>query len=1699
MLNSWILKTAFVAMLGAFAAFANAQTWDETTQGGGDAAQTVAGTQTVSGAGPLTTITGGLSVAADVDLYLIRISNSTTFAVDTTGSAQGDTKLYLFHPTGMGIAMNEDTASSNFLASFPAGNALYNTLPAGNYILGVTGWSKVANSAGGFIFNPESTTTAALTGVQSPTGAGGGQPLTNWTIAQTGGPGNYVVNLTGCEFVPPLTERFDSVAAPALPAGWTAGGAGFNQDAVTQAFGASSQPNCVFLSDPEVSADRHLTSPTVRIPAGSNTLSFRHRFNLENTFDGGVLEISINAGAFQDIIEAGGSFALNGYNSVISTNSISSFSRRVCWSGALGVGYFRSIVNLPAAASGQNCQFRWRVAIDETVNNPGWSIDDVFVNPPEITDVNPRSGPAAGGTSITLTGTNLAGVSSVTVNGIPCTGVTVVNDTTITCVTPPGILGSQSPVVVTSPAGDNTPSQTTFWADAQTFTYVDATSPTVTNVAPPTGPTTAGTAITITGTNFVTGATVTVNGFAATTVNVVNATTITCFTPAGTKLTPVSVVVTQGIRRSAQNALFTYVPTAPAVTSVATSPGATTFSTRVSITGSRFFNVTGVTFNGNAATQIVANVAGTNISCVVPPGAAAAGTPVLVTTAFGTNATNTLWTYAAPTAPTVTARSPIHGVAGTTLWLQGTSLFGVTGITIGGVAATNIVESGTGRVVSCVVPAGTGTGLSVLVTTALGTNTANAFWTYLTPTAPTVTSVTPATGSIAGGTLAPGTQPPLLIAGNNFLGATSVTFGGVPALYFTVNSNVEIAAVTAPGVTVGAGQSVVVTTPNGSNSANALWTYTALATPTVTSVTPNAGLTTGGSAITITGTGFFAGATVTVGGVACTSVSVINAYTITCVTGSGMAVGTASVNVTTTAGVNGANTLFNVLQNNGAAVANPSTGSTFTGTANTGPFAYAVNPGATLVNGNIDLTDPESDTITVSAITPPGTVPTGITAPSIPTPGHPLTLSWTGTADATNAPGNYTWVVTFSDSVNGATVNVNITITINDLAPTHVAGADAASGNGQALATAYEGSAAQASTTMLTLADVDDPNVNQSLSQVSVTPDGGNPVGGSGFTVVFNGGAGSGTITATPIAPLVAADAGNHNFTVVVTDGTNNVTIFVRVVVSSNTPPTLQPSTGSSFVAGSDFDVTVAPGAALASANLDAADATPDPIDIVVTFVGGPMGPSTPPSGVTAPTGGTGLSTFPVVLSWTGTTNAADDPGVYTWEVTVDDGFTLISRDVNIIIDDVDPTHAAATGITGDGSGATPYGVQYAIGAAGSTNVSDLDDANLSQAITVSGTPTLTSFPAGSALVWNFATVGTNPATLTVTPAAVPALADVGDFDYTVNITDGTNVVSLFVTITVSGTAPTITSAAAPGTAPIGAAYSHQFTATGNPAPTFAVTTGTLPTWMTFVGGLLSGTPTITDLGVHNFTVSAQNGIAPDDTEAVSITVSGTAPTITSAAAPANAADGLPYSHQFTATGNPAPTFAVTTGTLPGWATLTPAGLLSGTAVLGQDINVTISAQNGIAPDDTEAVVVTVSAAVAPTITSALAPATATVGTLYTHTFTATGNPAPTFSATGLPAWLTLNPTSGLLTGTPAAGDVGTAGPIIVTATNGVNPDDTETFSIVVSSGGGGGGGDGGGDDGGGCSTDNSNYGWLALLGLLSVVAVVTRLRGSRS
>jgi hypothetical protein len=228
-------------------------------------------------------------------------------------------------------------------------------------------------------------------------------------------------------------------------------------------------------------------------------------------------------------------------------------------------------------------------------------------------------------------------------------------------------------------------------------------------------------------------------------------------------------------------------------------------------------------------------------------------------------------------------------------------------------------------------------------------------------------------------------------------------------------------------------------------------------------------------------------------------------------------------------------------------------------------------------------------------------------------------------------------------------------------------------------------------------------------------------------------------------------------------------------------------------------------------------------------------------------------------------------------------------------------------------------------------------------------------------------------------------------------------------------------------------------TATGSPAPTITET-GPLPTGVTFSGGALTGTPT--EGGSFPITFTATNGIGDPATQAFTLTVGGP-PSFTSAAS-ATFAEGTLSTFTPTATGSPAPTITET-GPLPTGVTFT-GGALTGTPTVTGSFPITFTASNGTLPNATQSFTLTVG--IPPTITSADAT-TFSEGSPGTFTPTATGTPAPTFGETGaLPTGVTF--TAGSLTGTPT---VTGSFPITFTASNGIAPDATQSFTLTVGNG----------------------------------------------
>ncbi|MDB6152650.1 MAG: Ca2+-binding protein toxin-related, partial [Chthoniobacteraceae bacterium] len=200
-----------------------------------------------------------------------------------------------------------------------------------------------------------------------------------WTL--NGSTLTYNLGSVAPQSITTLFENFDNNAVNTLPAGWNTFASG-SEVWTTVTPTSSSSPNSAFAPNTSEASDLSLVSPTIHLSGESGQqLSFKNRFNIENSFDGAVLEISIDGGAFNDILDAGGSFAAGGYTDTVSSEFDNSIGGRQAWSGNSG-GFINSVVNLPAASLGHDVQFRWRIASDSSISYEGWNIDDVAFTKP---------------------------------------------------------------------------------------------------------------------------------------------------------------------------------------------------------------------------------------------------------------------------------------------------------------------------------------------------------------------------------------------------------------------------------------------------------------------------------------------------------------------------------------------------------------------------------------------------------------------------------------------------------------------------------------------------------------------------------------------------------------------------------------------------------------------------------------------------------------------------------------------------------------------------------------------------------------------------------------------------------------------------------------------------------------------------------------------------------------------------------------------------------------------------------------------------------------------------------------------------------------------------------------------------------------------------------------------------------------------
>src|SRR4030095_4767204 len=284
-------------------------------------------------------------------------------------------------------------------------------------------------------------------------------------------------------------------------------------------------------------------------------------------------------------------------------------------------------------------------------------------------------------------------------------------------------------------------------------------------------------------------------------------------------------------------------------------------------------------------------------------------------------------------------------------------------------------------------------------------------------------------------------------------------------------------------------------------------------------------------------------------------------------------------------------------------------------------------------------------------------------------------------------------------------------------------------------------------------------------------------------------------------------------------------------------------------------------------------------------------------------------------------------------------------------------------------------------------------------------------------------------------------------FNFTITATDslgatGNRAYSIVVNAPIS-----VTPASLPNTTQ-GVAYSQAVTGSGGTgALTYSVSAGALPSGVSSnaSSGALTGTPSAA--GTFNFTITPTDTVGASGSQSYSVTIN--APLTVNPASLAGGTVSTAYSQTVSATGGTgASTFAVTSGSLPtGLSLNVSSGEITGTPTSAATFNFTITATDTVGATGSRAYSVTVSAA-SLTVSPTTLPAP-TRGVAYSQTITTSGGTAPyTYSVTGsLPTGLSLNTSTGAITGTSSAS--GTFN-FTINASDSLGATGSRAYSVVV-------------------------------------------------
>jgi hypothetical protein len=279
---------------------------------------------------------------------------------------------------------------------------------------------------------------------------------------------------------------------------------------------------------------------------------------------------------------------------------------------------------------------------------------------------------------------------------------------------------------------------------------------------------------------------------------------------------------------------------------------------------------------------------------------------------------------------------------------------------------------------------------------------------------------------------------------------------------------------------------------------------------------------------------------------------------------------------------------------------------------------------------------------------------------------------------------------------------------------------------------------------------------------------------------------------------------------------------------------------------------------------------------------------------------------------------------------------------------------------------------------------------------------------------------GTLPPTLTLSPAGVlsgtPNTA--GTYNFTIQVQDSLGrTSSKAFSIIIAATAPSITTSTPLPNGTTGSPYSQTFAATGGTSPyTWSIASGTAPSGLTLSSaGVLSGIPLTA--GTFNFTVQATDTGLLTTTKVVALTIAPSPITITTGSILPGAVKGVDYLQTLSATGGATPyVWSLFSGTLPAPCVINNNGIITGKPTTPGVYTFTAQLQDNNGVIAAKAFTLTVYATYQIPVLNPITLGSTTVGASFSYPVIGINYPK-TFSATGLPSGITINATTGLISG----------------------------------------------------------------------------------